>query len=210
MKKNILWATLTIVFTIGFAGCQSQSTDPGPNALVKLGFELESNDLATLVELVTMTVEFEETVIDVDTLELVDGVVTDSIVLVPDQTITITLRAYSGLRDGVRILLYVGEETFVVPTAESFPVDILLAPPPGLLMLRAGPLYQSADLDGDTVEVFVDIHNVTSLFGAAFRLEQLRSAPSPHRALHFTFRGKRAPETQFRIAEKKTRPRCRR
>ena len=173
MKPKILWAFLTIVVTIGLAGCQSHSTNPPPNALVKLGFELESNDLATLVELVTLTVEFEESVIDVDTLNLVEGVVTDTVTLVPDQTITIILRAYSGPRppSGNRVLLYVGDTTFMVPAEETFPVNILLAPPPELLMLRAGPLYQSAALEGDTIEVFVDVHNVDELFGAAFRLQ---------------------------------------
>jgi len=167
MRQKILWAFLMVVFTIGFAGCTSHSTNPHPNALVKLGFELESNDLATLVDLVTLSVVFEETTIDVDTLNLVDGVVTDTVTRVPDQTITLILRAFSS--SGV--LLYTGDTTFVVPAEETFPVNIHLAPPPDLLMLRAGPLYQSAVLEGDTVEVFVDVHNAASLFGAAFRLQ---------------------------------------
>ncbi len=166
MRQKILWALLMVVFTIGIAGCSSHSTNPHPNALVKLGFELESNDLATLVNYVTLSVVLESTTIQEDTLELVDGTVTDSVTLVPDQTITIILRAFSASN----VLLYIGDTTFVVPAEETFPVNILLSPPDDLLMLRAGPLFQTASPDGDTVEVFVDVHNVSSLFGAAFRL----------------------------------------
>lgn len=166
MRQKILWAFLMIVFTIGLAGCTSQSTNPHPNALVKLGFTLESSDLATLVDYVTLDVLIGETTIQSDTLDVVDGAVTDSVTLVPDQTVTIILRAFSA-ND---VLLYTGDTTFVVPATERFPVDILLSPPPDLLMLRAGPLYQAANLEGDTIQVFVDVHNVTGLFGAAFRL----------------------------------------
>jgi hypothetical protein len=172
MKQTVLCACLLLAVAMGFTACQNHSTDPHPDALVKLGFELESSDFATLVNLVTLTVMSDGDTLDVDTLNLVEGVVVDTLTLVPDQSVTLLLQAYHSLLPPEEpLLLYSADTTFVVPAEPLVDLDLLLVPAPNVLMLRAGPLYQSSTVGGDPIEIFVDLHNVQNLWGAAFRLE---------------------------------------
>jgi hypothetical protein len=171
MKQTVLCAFMLLAVTLSFTACQNHSTDPRPDALVKLGFELESSDFATLVNLVTLTVTSGGETLDVDTLNLVEGVVNDTLTLVPDQTVTLLLEAFRSSPPDEPLLLYSADTTLNVVAGPLVTLDLLLVPPPDLLMLRAGPIYQSSTVGGDPIEVFVDVYNVTSLWGASFRLE---------------------------------------
>ncbi|GAB4321487.1 MAG: hypothetical protein Kow0074_12500 [Candidatus Zixiibacteriota bacterium] len=159
-------AVTVIVGLVLWAGCTENSVGPNDTARLKLGFALTSNELASAVELVTLTIDYPDTTIT-DTLELIDGEINDTLTIPIGTDLIFTLRAYSA--GGT--LLYMGTDTQDALAGEVVLVDIQLTPVAQILMLRVGPLYQSAALDaGDQVEVFVDIHNVDPMFGVAFRL----------------------------------------
>lgn len=159
-------AVTVIVGLVLWAGCTENSVGPNDTARLKMGFELTSNELASAVELVTLTIDYPDTSI-VDTLELVDGEINDTLTIPIGTNLIFTLRAFSA--GGT--LLYMGTDTQDAVAGQIVEVDIQLSPVAQILMLRVGPLYQVGALDtGDEVEVFVDIHNVDPMFGAAFRV----------------------------------------
>jgi len=167
-SKTHCWCMLAAVVGLLFlAGCQSQTTGPIPSAQVKLGFHLQSADLASLVDLVTLTMTYPDSSI-VLTIPLDDnGEIHDTLVVPPADAIVFTLRAL----DNEGRLLYIGSQTRSVAPGQQVEINILLLPNPELLMLRAGPLFQSALLQTEEmISVYVDVHNVDSLFGAAFRI----------------------------------------
>lgn len=156
-----------VAVVLGLAGCSSNPTAPAPTSRLKLGFTLQSPELASLVTSVTLTMQYPDTVI-VQTLTLVDGGIHDTLVVNPSESIVFTLRAF----DSQERLLYIGSATRSVAAGQRLEVEILLVPNPDLLMLRAGPLFQSSALaTDDLVSVFVDIYNVDSLVGASFRIQ---------------------------------------
>jgi hypothetical protein len=167
LLKQCLFCVLGIVAaTLILGGCQSQSLGPKPPAQVKLGFSLQSTDLASLVRSVRLTILYPDSV-DVREMTLVNGQIHDTIIVIPADPIVFTLEAF----DSTHILLYSGSATRSVAPGQQVEVSILLLPNPDLLMLRVGPLFQSTLLQTDNlISVYVDIHNVDSLFGAAFRL----------------------------------------
>jgi hypothetical protein len=159
-------AVTVIVAVLCLAGCTDNAVGPNDTARLKMGFDLTSNELASAVEVVTLTLTYPDTVI-VDTLNLVDGEINDTITVPAAPSVNFTLRAFTA--GGT--LLYQGGTTEAVVAGEVVEVNIQLTPVASILMLRVGPIYQGA-ASGTTApaEVFVDIHNVQSLFGAAFRL----------------------------------------
>src|SRR3972149_6302351 len=91
--KQCFFCVLGIVAaTLILGGCQSQSLGPKPPAQVKLGFSLQSADLASLVRSVTLTLAYPDTVI-IQQLELVNGTIHDTLVVTPADSIVFTLRA---------------------------------------------------------------------------------------------------------------------
>ena len=157
---------LTLALALIVAGC-GNSTGPTLPAQVKMGFTLASTELASAVELVTLEITYPDGGTDLDTLNLVEGQINDTLSVPSGQELTFTLRAYSG--GGV--LLYEGSDTATPSTGQTVEINILLTPVDDILMLRAGPLFQSGSLSGGTVDVFVDVYNVDSLFGSAFRVD---------------------------------------
>lgn len=158
---------LALAIAIMAVGC-SNSTGPSRPAQVKMGFTLSSPELASAVDLVTLEILYPDGAIDLDTLNLIDGEINDTITVGAGQQLTFTLRAYSG--GGV--LLYQGSDSETPGTGKTIEVNILLTPVADILMLRAGPLFQSSSIGaGGSVDVFVDIYNVDSLFGSAFRID---------------------------------------
>ncbi|MEW5875686.1 MAG: cohesin domain-containing protein [Candidatus Zixiibacteriota bacterium] len=163
-RRHIILASLII---LGVAGCHGQSTAPRPTTLVKMGFTLSENDLASLVDSVTLTIVYSDSTREESTLRLIDGEIIDTLEVHPDGEVRFTLRAFRS--NGT--LLYEGTTIAAVPVGQQVQVDILLEPAPGLSMLRVGPLLETVPFaDSDPIEVFVDIHRVTSLYGASFRL----------------------------------------
>ena len=174
VSRRYLKAALCSVIVLGIlvlASCGRQSTGPVPAAQMKLGFHVQSPEFASLVMLVTLTMTYPDTII-VDTLPVdAFGEIHDTIPVKPGNSIEFTLRAFGREIEGGRPLLYIGSETRAVAPGQQVEIDILLLPNPELLMLRAGPLAQSVALEtDDLVSVYVDIANVDSLFGAAFRI----------------------------------------
>ena len=170
-SKTRFWCALAAVAgLLSLAGCQSQTTGPIPSAQVKLGFHLQSAEFASLVDIVILTMTYPDTVI-VDTLPVVNGEIHDTIPVTPGNSIVDTLRAFGREIEGERLLLYIGSQTHSVAPGQQVTIIILLLPNPELLMLRAGPLFQSALLQTEEmISVYVDVHDVDSLFGAAFRI----------------------------------------
>ncbi|MBI5868894.1 MAG: hypothetical protein HZB43_11530 [candidate division Zixibacteria bacterium] len=155
-----------VAVVLGLAGCSSNPTAPVPTSQLKLGFTLQSSELASLVTSVTLTMQYPDTII-VQTLTLVEGGIHDTLVVNPSESIVFTLRAF----DSQERLLYIGSATRSVAAGQRLEVQILLVPNPDLLMLRAGPLFQSSLLaTDDLISVSVDVYNVDSLAGAAFRI----------------------------------------
>ena len=74
-----LAATVTVGLLL-WAGCTNNSVGPNDTARLKLGFELTSNELASAVELVTLTIDYPDTTLT-DTLELVDGEINDTLTI---------------------------------------------------------------------------------------------------------------------------------
>jgi hypothetical protein len=95
-----------------------------------------------------------------------NGEIHDTLVVPPGDPIVFTLRAL----DNKGRLLYVGSQTRPVAPGQQVEINILLLPNPELLMLRVGPLFQSVVPPETSLAVYVDIYNVDSLAGAAFRI----------------------------------------
>jgi len=148
-------------------GGDSPPNGPGPGVALKLNIQLETPVLASQIRAVTLTLRYGTSTIPdiVDTLHFADGEVRDTISIVPADSILFILRAL----DGNGRVLYEGSEARHAPPGIRLELNILLRPV--VLMLRVGPMFQSVSLQDDApVEVFVDVHNVDSLFGAAFRV----------------------------------------
>ncbi len=157
---------LIAAFSLAGLGCQGQSTAPTPPAQLKMGFRLASSDLASLITTVTLEMRFFPPDSSVTrTLNLINGEVHDTISVGPADSIMFALRAF----DAQGNLLYIGRQTRVVRSGEQVEVNILLSPNPELLMLRVGPFHQSSPI-GTEDSVYVDVYNVDSLYGAAFRI----------------------------------------
>lgn len=167
ISRTHLLGLIALGALLTVAGC-SNSTGPTGPAQVKMGFTLSSSELASAVEVVTLEILYPNDATDLDTLHLVAGEINDTITVSAGQQLTFTLRAYSGSG----ILLYQGSASETPGTGQTIEVNILLEPVADILMLRAGPLFQSSSIGtGGSVDVFVDIYNVDSLFGSAFRID---------------------------------------
>lgn len=164
VRKSLLG--VVAVLLVALAGCSNQPSAPVPSGQLKLGFSLQSTELASLVTSVTLQIQYPDSTV-FQTLQLVNGEIHDTLSVEPAESIVFTLRAF----DSSENLLYIGSATRSVAAGQRVEVQILLLPNPELLMLRIGPLFQSVTLATDNlVSVSVDVHNVDSLFGAAFRV----------------------------------------
>jgi hypothetical protein len=133
---------------------------------LKLNVELETPSLASQIEVVTLTIRYGAVPVGPDTLNFANGEIDDTVSVAPGDSVTFILRALNG----AGLVLYEGRDgpRKVQPGATLL---LTISMRPAVLMLRAGPLYQEMELPGqEQIDVFVDIYNVDSLFGAAFRV----------------------------------------
>jgi hypothetical protein len=154
-----------VLLALSICGC-GESPNSGGAVALKLNVQLETPSLASQVEVVTLTIRYGGGApIGPDTLNFEDGVVDDTLSVAPGDSVVFILRALSG----TGLVLYEGRDTVgVVQPGSTLTVDIILRP--AVLMLRAGPLIQEVELaEQSLVDVFVDIYNVDSLYGASFR-----------------------------------------
>lgn len=160
-------AITVIVGLVLWAGCTDNAVGPNDNtARLKMSFELTSSELASAVDSVLLTIDHPDTTITYG-LELVDGEINDTLTIPAGTGIQFTLEAFSAA--GTR--LYSGSDIQDAIAGETVEITIQLSPVAQILMLRVGPIFQSDALGSmDPVEVFVDIHNVDPMVGAAFRL----------------------------------------
>ncbi|MEW5701125.1 MAG: cohesin domain-containing protein [Candidatus Zixiibacteriota bacterium] len=152
---------------VAIVGCGDTPTGPDPGVALKLNIALETPALASRVRVVTLTVRYANSLVPdrIDTLRFVDGEVRDTISIVPADSVLFILRAL----DQGGVLLYEGSAARHVVPGSRLEVSILLRP--AVLMLRVGPMFQTTTLSTENlVGVYIDVYNVDSLFGAAFRV----------------------------------------
>ena len=162
------WSLCVLLALLALAtgGCGDSPNGTGGMVALKLNVELETPSLASQIEVVTLTIRYGAVPVGPDTLTFADGEINDTVSVVPGDSVTLILRALNG----AGLVLYEGRvgPRQVQPGA-TLQLTILLRP--AVLMLRAGPLYQEIELPGqELIDVFVDIYNVDSLFGVAFRV----------------------------------------
>lgn len=161
--------TLVLLAALGLmGGCGGNSgTGPGGTVALKLNVENEAPGLASLVETVTLTISYGSASLAPDTLGIVNGVLNDTISVVPGDSMLFVLRAY----DATGRQLYEGRQGPVdVGPGATLTLNILLRPT--VPMLRAAPFFQSVQLETESlVAIDVDVYNIDSLFGAAFRVQ---------------------------------------
>jgi hypothetical protein len=164
----LCWCTAVgLALWLGACGGDSPPNGPGPAVALKLNIQLETPVLASQIRAVTLTLRYGTSMIPdlVDTLHFADGEVRDTISIVPADSILFILRAL----DGNGRVLYEGSEARHAPPGIRLELNILLRPV--VLMLRVGPLFQTTTLSIENlVGVYVEVYNVDSLFGAAFRV----------------------------------------
>ncbi len=164
--RRILGGVLTTL-TLMLAGCGDSPTGTGGPVALKLNVDLETPTLASQIEVVTLTIRYGSLPpVGPDTLNFSNGVINDTVSVVPGDTVTFILRALNS----VGLVLYEGRDgPRQVQPGSTLSLNILMRP--AVLMLRAGPLFQEIELPGQgLVEVTVDVYNVDSLFGASFRV----------------------------------------
>jgi hypothetical protein len=161
--------TLALSACLGLiSGCGSDSgTGPVGTVALKLNVQNDAPGLASLVETVTLTVSYGSASLAPDTLGFDNGILHDTLSVVPGDSLTFILRAY----DATGRQLFEGRQGPVdVGPGATLTLNILLRP--SVPMLRAAPFVQSVQLGSDAlVDVDVDVYNVDSLFGAAFRVQ---------------------------------------
>jgi hypothetical protein len=164
MNSRLLGISVVLLCLV-IGGCGDSPNGGGGAVALKLNIALETPSLASQIAVVTLTIRYGTVPVGPDTLNYADGVVSDTVSVVPGDSITFILRAISA-ND---VVLYEGREgPRTVQPGSTLPLSILLRP--AVLMLRAAPLIQEIEFPGQQlIEVFVDVYNVDSLFGAAFR-----------------------------------------
>ena len=79
--ESLLWSVIALAAVLlSMTGCQSRTTAPILPAQLKLGFSLQSPEMASLVELVTLTMGYPDTTL-VDTIPVIDGAIHDTLVV---------------------------------------------------------------------------------------------------------------------------------
>lgn len=165
-KSGQLLRSGVILLAILLSGCGVSPNGEGGKVALKLNVELETPSLASRVEVVTLTIRYGGGVpIGPDTLNFADGVIDDTVSVAPGDSVVFILRALNG----AGLVLYEGRDTVAaVQPGSTLTLNIMLRP--SVLMLRAGPFIQEIELPGQSlIDVFVDVYNVDSLFGASFR-----------------------------------------
>ena len=161
--------TLATVSSLALGmGCGGNSgTGPGGMVALKLNVQNEAPGLASLVATVTLTISYGSAPLPPDTLGFANGVINDTLSIVPGDSMLFILRAY----DATGRQLYEGRQgpSDVGPGA-TLTLNILLRPT--VPMLRAAPFSQTVPLESaEAVDIDIDVYNIDSLFGAAFRVE---------------------------------------
>ncbi len=165
IKNGTTLCGFLVLLVLSICGC-GESPNSGGAVALKFNIQLETPSLASQVEVVTLTIRYGGgTPIGPDTLNYEDGVIDDTLSVVPGDSVVFILRALNG----TGLVLYEGRDTVgVVQPGSTLTIDITLRP--AVLMLRAGPLIQEVELpEQSLIDVFVDVYNVDSLFGASFR-----------------------------------------
>lgn len=156
------------VLTLSWNSCANSpsTTGPGPVTGLKMTIALETPVMASLIDRVTLTLRYDTTTVAPITLHYADGIVHDTVAVNPGEAVTFILRALDA---GGRTLYQDRQGPMAISGGTQLLLHFLLRPV--VLMLRAGPLIQDVSLATDgLVQVFVDVYNVDSLYGAAFRL----------------------------------------
>lgn len=166
-QVNSIFAAVLATVTLILVGCSDSPTSSGGPVALKLNVELETPTLASQIEVVTLTIRYGSLPpVGPDTLNFSDGVINDTVSVVPGDTVTFILRALNG----AGLVLYEGRDgPRQVQPGSTLSLNISMRP--AVLMLRAGPLFQEIELPGQgLIEVTIDVYNVDSLFGASFRV----------------------------------------
>lgn len=168
LRIGQLHGLLLLALLPAFNGCGGSPTSSGSPAALKLNLQLETPSLASQIEVVTLTIRYGSLPpVGPDTLNFANGEINDTVSVAPGDTVTFILRALNGSG----LVLYEGRWGPIEVLAGST-VELNIPLRPAVLMLRAGPLYQEVELAGQVqVDVFIDVYNVDSLFGASFRAD---------------------------------------
>jgi hypothetical protein len=169
VRRQQAWARAILLgLALVAAGCglADHTAAPGPPVGLKIAIDFGEAGPTSSVDSVDLVIRYSDRDSVLQALDLDDGAVQDTVFIDPGDSVTFVLRAFDA--DGR--LLYVGiEGPMAVTSGATVLLEIRLEP--AVLMLRPGPMYQEANLNSEeTVEVYVDVHNVDSLFGASFRL----------------------------------------
>ena len=135
--NHSIWIAVALTTTL-LSGCGASPTGMGGGVALKMNVALETPTFASQIEVVTLTLRYGTSpTLPPDTLNFSDGVINDTVSIVPGDTVTFILRALNG----AGLVLYEAREgPRQVQAGTTLQLSLLLRP--AVLMLRAGPLFQ--------------------------------------------------------------------